>query len=250
MAGRPSPISSGATGDVQPVQQARGRNDETVTPPPSTKIAAETARVQLAQQILQIQEPSAAAHFEHFLAPGARLGRRGDCRPTLARGSRPARSLNTVCAGGKRQAGSMMTRTGLLPATRRVVKRGLSACHCAGADDYGIAQRPQTMQVQDVLRAGDRVGVARRGGDEAIETLTQMPDGDRPGGLALQMGRYSSSRSRFGSSSSRAGSHPVAGFHASTASGSSAASSCKPPLASAKRRGCPASKLPTALAAA
>ena len=50
----------------------------------------------------------------------------------------------------------------------------------AGADDHGVAQRAHAVQVQDVLLAGDELRVAGVGGDEAVEALAEMADGDRP----------------------------------------------------------------------
>ncbi len=52
--------------------------------------------------------------------------------------------------------------------------------HCAGADDDGIAQGAQPMQMQDVLRTGDRNGIPRRRCDEPVEALAEVSDGDRP----------------------------------------------------------------------
>ena len=48
-----------------------------------------------------------------------------------------------------------------------------------GPDHHRIAQRTHAMQVQDVLLAGDELGLARMGGDEAVEALAQMTDGQR-----------------------------------------------------------------------
>ena len=51
--------------------------------------------------------------------------------------------------------------------------------HGAGADDHRVAQRAHAMQVQDVLLAGDELRFAGMGGDEAVEALAEMADGDR-----------------------------------------------------------------------
>ncbi len=61
--------------------------------------------------------------------------------------------------------------------------------HGAGADHHRIAQRTHAVQVQDVLLAGDELRVARVGGDEAVEALAQMADGDRLADVALLIGR-------------------------------------------------------------
>jgi len=49
--------------------------------------------------------------------------------------------------------------------------------HCA--DDHRVAQRAQTVEMQDVLRTSDMEGVARQGGDESVQALSEMSDRDR-----------------------------------------------------------------------
>ncbi len=49
----------------------------------------------------------------------------------------------------------------------------------SGADDHGIAQCAQPVEMAHVLGAGDVVGVAGAGRNVSVETLPQVPDRQR-----------------------------------------------------------------------
>jgi hypothetical protein len=61
--------------------------------------------------------------------------------------------------------------------------------HGTRTDQDGVAQRAHAMHVHHVLGAGHPARLAFVGGDEAVEALTQMADGDRPSDRGVQMGR-------------------------------------------------------------
>ena len=51
--------------------------------------------------------------------------------------------------------------------------------HGSRADDNGVAQGPQAMQMHDVFLPGDVARLAGKSRDEAVEALAEMADGDR-----------------------------------------------------------------------
>jgi hypothetical protein len=57
----------------------------------------------------------------------------------------------------------------------RVVRR-----HGARANDHGVRQRTEAVQVDDVLVPGDELGIPTLRRDEAVEALAEVADGDRP----------------------------------------------------------------------
>ena len=181
IAGRPSPISSGCDGDMQPIQQIRLQKRGYGHAAALHEHATATQRAQLAQQIHQVQRAIAGVHFQDLLAPGARLRDR-----RAAAGADSPGERGPVVEHGMRRRQS----AGGIEDHAHRIAAGHQACgqtwivggHGAGTDDHGIAQRAQPMQVQDVLRTGNRDGISGWRGDEAIEALAQVTDGDGPGG--------------------------------------------------------------------
>lgn len=53
----------------------------------------------------------------------------------------------------------------------------------APAHDHGVDEGAQAMQVAAILFAGDIAGVSGAGGDEAVETLAELSDGEGATGL-------------------------------------------------------------------
>jgi hypothetical protein len=53
--------------------------------------------------------------------------------------------------------------------------------HRARSDDHGVAERAQTMEMQDVFLAGDPARFACMRRDEPVEALTEVANGDGPG---------------------------------------------------------------------
>src|SRR4030095_1489382 len=51
--------------------------------------------------------------------------------------------------------------------------------HRSGADDDGVRERAHPMQVDDVFLAGHELRIAGMRGDETIQTLTKVADGNR-----------------------------------------------------------------------
>lgn len=57
-----------------------------------------------------------------------------------------------------------------------------------GSDDHRVGERAQAVQMSAVLLAGDVVGVAGAGGDEAVQALPELREGDaRPGQAQRQI---------------------------------------------------------------
>ncbi len=54
----------------------------------------------------------------------------------------------------------------------------------AGADDHGVGERAQAVQMGTVLLAGDVVGVAGAAGDEPVQALAQLGEGEAGAGEA------------------------------------------------------------------
>ena len=78
----------------------------------------------------------------------------------------------------------MTTRNGLRPLDLPRRELGVVGGHRAGADDHRVRQRAHAVHVAQVLFAGHELRVTGVRGDEAVEALPEMADGDRVGGGA------------------------------------------------------------------
>ena len=179
IAGRPSPMMTGATARCRRSSRFASRNADTVTPPPSTNTRA---------QPRSRSTRSSAAGAPPGPSPATRDLRRG-AHPRLAARRRALRDRRTASAPRRRktrdsacdQPPRRIENHPQRVGTRHMPRRQLRIVgrHGSGADDHRVAERAQPVQVHDVLVAGDELRVAGLRRDETVEALPEMADGDR-----------------------------------------------------------------------
>ena len=182
-------MMSGAIARCRRSSRFASRNIETVTPPPSTKIRgqprARSTRSSSATSSVPAARPAPAssprmAAQPKWLSARPRQRSRADIqrlRGVVAEDAMVAAKPPCRVEDHAQRVGTGDQARGEL----RIVGRDGS-----GADDDGVAQRAQAMQVEDVFLAGDPARFTGVGRDEAVEALAQVADGDRPapGGAA------------------------------------------------------------------
>ncbi len=179
IAGRPSPMSSGAMAICRRSSRFAARNCETVTPPPSTKIRRQPRAQQRVDQVALTSTPastSATAATVAFPKRALSLPRSGSpAHVQRVRGVVVEHAIVILEPPHRIEHDAQRARPGHEPRRQlRVVGRDGSR-----ADDDRVAQRAHAVQVQDVLSAGHILRFARVRRDEAVEALSEMPDRDR-----------------------------------------------------------------------
>ncbi len=227
IAGRPSPMMSGAIAICSRSSRFASRNIETVTPPPSMKI---------------LEQPRACSRRTSLgkSTPSCPIVHRHQCRaaevPLPGRGRRTGNHI-------QRRRGVVAEDTVMLFEPARRIEDDAQRARAgdvtgrelrvvggdrAGADDHGITQRTHAVHVQEILGTGDVLRLAGVGRDEPVEALAEMADRDRPGagGAAdrqIQIDRADDGRRR----PAGAASQPESRCHARTASSRPQARSCR-----------------------
>ena len=175
MAGRPSPIMSGAMATWRRSSRLASRKADTVTPPPSTKIRRPPRCAQRAEQLDHLFAGGSGVEAQNRRGADVRFARADEGSCARVHGRRVGIVEDSVFAAEPpagvedhpQRVGAGHVARGQL----RIVGRDR-----AGADDHDVAERAHAVQVKDVLGAGDELRLARRHRDETVEALAEVAD--------------------------------------------------------------------------